>query len=449
MLDFSENIYKKVLKSAIKANSVAHCRDYPFFVFNNQRISFSEIQEYLQEKFKDSSLIYNLYIHFPFCKKRCTFCKYYSEVIDNPRLIDDYLNALESEIGSYLVDFSRVKLRNIFVGGGTPTLLNLKQTDHFFDIINKFFNLDKKVQITLEGTPETINRDLLKKLFQKKVNLVSLGVQSFNNEVLKKVGRTHSVKDVIRAVELIKKSNIKHFGIDLMIGLPGETLNSYRQTIKQAVALDPDFIECFLFTSGGSAKLKDNLKGQDLDRITELFKRNFQEKGYDWSWKGNFAMFFKKGSNHSLLNDHLVGIHGGRAISCLGLGPRASSHFFNLAYRNTYYTAEYLDELKKKKSLSKFYGIRLTDQDLRRKYIISQIGYRREIDKNIYKKLFNSLIEKDFRSEIILLKRKGIVTETEDRFLWHLDNHKMGHEDFFLHTLKYWYQPKYISRLIR
>ena len=235
MLDFSNQIYNKILNLAIKSNSVAHCRDYPFFAFNRQKLTFPRIQNYLHKKFEDYSLLYNLYIHFPFCKKRCTFCKYYSEVLSRPQIIDYYIDALKTELKLYRINFSNVKLTNIFIGGGTPTLLNEKQAEYFFDIINSFFNVNKQAQITIEGTPETIKKNLVRRLSKSGVTLISIGVQSFNNNILKGVDRTHLAKDVFRASEIIRENNIKYFGIDLMIGLPGETLKSYQSAYSSEV----------------------------------------------------------------------------------------------------------------------------------------------------------------------------------------------------------------------
>jgi len=449
MLNFSSQIYNKILNLAVNSNSVAHCRDYPFFAFNRQKLSFPEIQKYLQEKFKDSSLLYNLYIHFPFCRNRCTFCKYYSEILSKPQIIDDYLDALKEELKLYRTDFSNVKLTSLFIGGGTPTILSEKQIGRFFDVLHNFFWVNKRTQITIEGTPETIKKNLVRRFSEAGVTLLSIGVQSFNDNILRKINRTHSVKDVFRASNLIRNNGIKYFGIDLIIGLPGETFTSYQKTIARALELSPDFIECFLLTLGGDTKIKNRSKITNLDRVIRLFKNELSKEGYCLSWKGNFAMFFKQGINHEALNQHLAGIGSGRVISCLGFGARASSHFFNMAYRNTYGVNKYIQQNKKNHLPPIFYGQRLNNRDLKRKYIISQIGYYRQIDKNIYYNIFNSSIEKDFKEEINHLKQKKIVMEANSRLLWHLDEHEMGHNAFFLHALKYWYDPKYIHRLIK
>ena len=135
MLDFSEKIYTKLYNFAEKTNMVACCREYPALAWNREEFEFRKLKKKLKKIFSDSNLFCGLYVHFPFCTRRCSFCKYYSDILLNPKIVSDYLEALKLEIKSYQIDFSNIVLDNIFLGGGTPTLLVPSQVEEYMGLI--------------------------------------------------------------------------------------------------------------------------------------------------------------------------------------------------------------------------------------------------------------------------------------------------------------------------
>jgi len=451
MLDFSENTYREILDLAIRHNFIAHCREYPFFRLNSRPISQQAVQQRLRANFKNPNFTCGLYIHFPFCISRCSFCKYYSEIIKDNSIINRYLEALKAELGQYNVPFDNIIFKNIYLGGGTPTILNEKQIYRLHDIFGQFFRVNQTTQISIEGTPESIKEDSLRAYRNFGVNRISIGVQSFNDDILKKVKRRHSCKDVFNAFEIVKKVGINYTGIDLIIGLPGESIASYRRTMRETIKLNPDFIECFLLTPGGWAKINrcPPLDHADLNYIIKLFKEEFGGNGYRIYFSGNFLGFVKKRVKGSkVMNQNTEGAYNQR-VSCLALGPSAFSQFPFLKYKVLPDLDNYLRYCLIEKRLPDFYGFFLNDDDVRRQYIISRIGYYRYINKEAYHQLFDTHLIEDFPKEINYLIAKKIISENKQSFVWYFDEHEMGHEEFFLHALKYWYHPRYINQLIK
>ncbi|MBL7154909.1 MAG: coproporphyrinogen III oxidase family protein [Candidatus Portnoybacteria bacterium] len=450
MLDFSNNIYEKIYSLAVKTNMVASCREYPSLAWNRQKIQFGTVRKGLQKDFSTPGFPCGLYVHFPFCKSRCTFCKYYSELSSNQNIFNDYLNALEQELKFYQVNFLPVILDNIFLGGGTPTLLNAEQIRRYLSIIYQFFRIDKKTQITIEGTPETTKLDTFKAWKDMGVNRVSLGVQSFNDQVLKAIGRTNNVKDIFKAFEIIRKTGIKFTGIDLIWGLPNENKKTYQKTVKDTLRLAPDYIECYLLTPGGRVKIEPYRPTDiSLDEAIQLFKEGFLNNGYRLDFSGNFLSFVKKGVKRlEAVNRNTEGFYGYRS-SCLGIGAGSSSLFPRLRYNIISRVENYIEDLLKNKRPPVYHGFSIGKGDYKRQYIMTQFGLRRTLYKNKYQRLFRAKIEDDFPRELALSKKNGILKETKNKLIWHFDEHQIGHRDYFWYALRYWYQPSYIRELVK
>jgi len=454
MLDFPDHTYHKLLRLATEYNIVSDCREYPSLVFNflfhRQKIPFPDLQAKLKKKFMNPLFRYGLYINFPFCRARCSFCKYYSELMPNS-YVDDYIESIKQELELYNINFSIVNLDNVYFGGGTPSILNPKQIRRLSSILNQFFSVNHKkdkIQITMEGTPESIEESRLKEFYNSGFNRISLGVQSFNDNVLRAVGRLHTTKDVFTAFKIIRKVGITYTGIDLMFGLPGETSKSYQNTIRQTLELNPDFIECFMFTLGGRTKISP-AQDLNLDKIIQLFKERFVDHGYQIYFSGNFLGFIKNGiPPANAMNQNTEGVY--KFITpCFGIGAGAHSHFFDLKYSIFPDVKDYINTFKNGgKEPSFFYGFDMSEDDSKRQYIISQIGYYRFIEKDNYYRIFGSRIDDDFSKEIECLKKLKIVSNAGNRISWHLDEKGMGHNSFFLHAIRYWYHPKHISQLL-
>lgn len=194
--------------------------------------------------------MYSAYIHIPFCRRRCFYCDFPITVLGDSATykvspwIEEYVDVLCREI-SLTPKLKDVNLETIFFGGGTPSLLPAPELARIINHLSHHFGISKKAEISMEIDPATF--DVLKLIEYKNIgiNRVSLGAQAFQDHLLEKCGRSHSVKDIFTAVDLIDKANINNFSMDLISGLPYQTIQEWEYSLKNVIKLKPKHISCY------------------------------------------------------------------------------------------------------------------------------------------------------------------------------------------------------------
>ncbi|WP_027415799.1 radical SAM family heme chaperone HemW [Aneurinibacillus terranovensis] len=195
----------------------------------------------------------SVYIHIPFCTNKCYYCDFNSYVTKNPQLVWDYLYALEKEMAETVDRHPPQEIQTIFVGGGTPTFLEPDQMEYFLGTVAAHFpNRSETLEFTMEANPGTTDVEKLQVMKAGGVNRLSFGVQSFDDALLKKIGRIHDKEQVLRSLANAKQIGFTNLSIDLIFGLPGQTVDLFQATLDQAFALDlPHF-------SSYSLKVEEN-----------------------------------------------------------------------------------------------------------------------------------------------------------------------------------------------
>ncbi|MEX1030483.1 MAG: radical SAM family heme chaperone HemW [Paenibacillaceae bacterium] len=179
-----------------------------------------------------------VYIHIPFCTNKCHYCDFNSYVLKGQPVMA-YLHALEREMERTVMALPPDQVRTIFVGGGTPTVLTPEQMEYFLKLVHTYFpHQTDQIEFTMEANPGTTDADKLEVMKAGGVNRISFGVQSFDNTLLHRIGRIHNTDDVYRSLELAKKAGFKNLSIDLMFGLPGQTLETLQNSVQEALRLD-------------------------------------------------------------------------------------------------------------------------------------------------------------------------------------------------------------------
>ena len=184
-----------------------------------------------------------IYVHIPFCRAKCSYCAFVSQVCDLS-VQHSYVAALCREIAAAGGDFS-VPADTVFLGGGTPTLLPATDLTQILQAIRETFALTEDAEISLEANPGTVDVASLKLLRQAGFNRLSLGVQSFDDQVLRGIGRIHRAAEAAQAVGMARSAGFENISMDLMFGLPLQSLNSWRETLARAVSLEPDHISAY------------------------------------------------------------------------------------------------------------------------------------------------------------------------------------------------------------
>ncbi|MEM6753438.1 MAG: radical SAM family heme chaperone HemW [Cyanobacteria bacterium P01_C01_bin.38] len=192
------------------------------------------------------------YIHIPFCRRRCFYCDFPIYVVGNTKrgetsaAISDYVEVLCQEIVT--IQNNNKPLETVFFGGGTPSLLSTPQLHRILKVLDGRFGIDKLAEISMEIDPGTFDKQHLQGYLNSGVNRISLGVQAFQEELLQACGRYHSVSDIFTAVDLLQTAQISNFSIDLISGLPHQTLDIWQQSLEQAIEIAPMHISIYDLT---------------------------------------------------------------------------------------------------------------------------------------------------------------------------------------------------------
>jgi putative oxygen-independent coproporphyrinogen III oxidase len=242
------------------------------------------------------------YIHIPFCRRRCYYCDFPVTVVgDRARgtasgTIEQYLAWLCEEILA-TPSHSEQPLQTVFFGGGTPSLLDPEQVQRLLQCLDRHFGIDPKAEISMEMDPGTFTKEHLNGYLAAGVNRVSLGAQAFQDQLLRACGRTHSVADIYEAVELLRQRGCQNFSLDLISGLPQQTLEQWDDSLTQAIALAPNHLSAYdLVVEPGTVFGKRYVPGdQPLpsdDLTAQMYRRaaqRLQEAGYEHYEISNYA----------------------------------------------------------------------------------------------------------------------------------------------------------------
>jgi oxygen-independent coproporphyrinogen III oxidase len=354
--------------------------------------------------------IEHIYIHIPFCLKKCGYCSFYSESYSTEKT-REYVSCLLKEIEFFQNDHI-LKPRTIYFGGGTPSLLNSEDLNN----IITSFDLSSVEEITIEVNPVTVTHQMARGLFDAGINRVSLGIQSFRDNELKLLGRLHNQKEVYHAWEILQQSGIKNLSLDLIYGLPFQVMNDLEYSVKEALKLAPQHISIYCLSLDEDVPMysfKSELPSAEDTAdfynfiCQELTKSRFQH--YEIS---NFA----RPGFHSRHNDAYWSdkFYVGLGASASGYLIEQSGNFHRLRYTNKSNLQEYYKDLDNRIIAPS--PIYLTSEDHQKEYIF--LGLRRTAGLNL--KQFSSTFGEDFAEKYqkIIKKYQAMdLLETDSGFV--------------------------------
>lgn len=337
-----------------------------------------------------------LYIHIPFCIKKCAYCDFVS-ITNSDYMFEKYIDTLLSEAEEYKGE----EIDSIFIGGGTPTILPPKLITRLLKGIHNIFGISSNAEISCEGNPGTITDEKISALIDGGINRMSVGVQSFNDKELKVIGRIHDAKTAYNTVCKIRKRGISNINIDIMTALPNQTPKSLNETLKTAVELPINHISAYsLIIEDGTPLEKDYSKGlitvpdEDEDREmyadTVEFLKKFGFNRYEIS---NFA---KQGyeCRHNL-----------KYWSCdeyIGLGAAAHSYIGEERFFNSNNIKEYITDNKREK-------ITLSEADKISEFMMMGLRKCSGININEFKNRFGKSIDEVFGAELNKFMRLDLM----------------------------------------
>ncbi|MEW6076861.1 MAG: radical SAM family heme chaperone HemW [Thermodesulfobacteriota bacterium] len=288
-----------------------------------------------------------IYIHVPFCRKKCAYCDFYS--LTDQSLIDAYVTALKKEAAMVLSE-KAMAVDTIYFGGGTPSVLNLNQITEIISLINLLSNIYTDSEITVEVNPESAGREWLKAVREAGVNRVSIGIQSFDDNALAFLGRIHSAGRGLEAVAAARSAGFDNIGLDIIYGLPGQTRTDLEADLSRAIALAPEHISCYLLTMETGTPLEGALRRKAFvplsdARQSDLFLAAAEvltANGYLHYEISNFACRPETRSRHNTKY--------WQRVPYAGLGPAAHSYTGSVRYWNVRDVSDYVERLSADRS---------------------------------------------------------------------------------------------------
>jgi len=358
-----------------------------------------------------------IYIHIPFCKKKCPYCDFYS--VSDLSLLPAFIKALMLEM--------EIIARNgcipscydtIYIGGGTPSLLKADDVGKIIDSVYKSFHILSDPEITIEMNPGLATEKWFAEYKNAGVNRINIGVQSFEDKNLGFLGRIHSGQEANIAVKRAKKAGFESIGLDLIYSIPGQTKKSWLLDMQRAVEFEPEHVACYMLTYEPGTPMEKDLKKKRFIPVPErsvcdLYEHTvwfLADQGYAQYEISNFE---RVGLEKSLHNRSRHNQKYWSFIPYLGLGPSAHSFVEPLRYRNRSSVKQYLKDLKmgilpiKEKEL-------LTSRQLTTEAIY--LGFRQTdgIDICAFDKKFNTDFNSMFDGLITDLGKKGLIRSTRE-----------------------------------
>jgi oxygen-independent coproporphyrinogen-3 oxidase len=282
-----------------------------------------------------------LYIHVPFCAGKCPYCDFYST--GDSTLIPAWIKSLEKEIHFYKDVLNNFD--TLYLGGGTPSFLSNNDLEKLMESVRNNFSFAPDIEITIEANPGDLTPEKLKHFRALGFNRISLGVQSFDDDVLRFLNRRHTAKQAEKAVEDIRSTGFENLSIDLMYSVPGQEKDGWIKTLERALSFSPEHFSCYQLTvKKGTLFFELKEKGQLEFNLGEeesflLTSDILEENGYIHYEVSNFA------KSENLFSSHNQKYW--QHIPYLGLGPSAHSFNYDMRWWNFSSVEKYIDELNK------------------------------------------------------------------------------------------------------
>ncbi len=353
-----------------------------------------------------------VYIHIPFCTNKCHYCDFNSYIV-NGQPVMEYLQALEREMERTVRLIPPERIETIFVGGGTPTVLMPEQMDYFLRAVRNYFPFGDTAEFTMEANPGTTDEEKLAVMKAGGVNRISFGVQSFDNGLLERIGRIHTTDDVYRSIENARKTGFTNLSIDLMFGLPKQTVGMMDDSLTAALALGLEHYSIY------SLKVEENTLFHTLYRKNQLplpdeeeelqmyllIMRRLKEAGYEQYEISNFA---KPGyeSRHNMTY--------WRNESYYGIGAGAHGYAHGVRHVNVKGVQPYIDAAKK--GLPRMESCEVSRKEAMEDFMMVGLRMLRGVRRQDFFAQFGCAVDDVFGREIGRLLGRGLLESTPEGY---------------------------------
>lgn len=354
-----------------------------------------------------------IYIHIPFCKRKCEYCDFLSF----PRYNKAYIPALMKEIESAKLEGKEAgdyKVKTIFIGGGTPSILKEEDIESLLEGVYKRFDVEKEAEITIETNPGTLTKEKLTGYRRAGINRISMGLQSGNNEELKELGRIHTYEEFLSNYRLAREIGFTNINVDLMSAIPKQTKGSWKETLYKIVNLNPEHISAYSLIIEEGTGFYDKLHNQLLELPTEEEERRMyydtkkilEKAGYHRYEISNYS---KKGFECK----HNVGYW--QRLDYIGFGLGASSFMNNRRFTNEADIKQYLQKTEKGGAQLHQNVQELTEAEAMEEFMFLGLRLTQGVSRKEFAKEFQREYEEVYGGCNMKLLRQGLLNNEKNR----------------------------------
>jgi oxygen-independent coproporphyrinogen-3 oxidase len=360
-----------------------------------------------------------LYLHIPFCRKRCKFCYFKVFTDQNAKDIEAYVEALcrEIELVSQLPVMGDRPFRFVYFGGGTPSFLSSRQLTSLVDRLRANINWDHAEEVTFECEPGTLQENKIKTLKELGVTRLSLGIENFTDSVLEENGRAHLSKEVYRSWDWIKAADFPNVNIDLISGMVGETWDNWKYNIAEAIKLSPESITIYQMELPFNTVYSKDILGEKIE--TPVADWETKREWLNYAYDEFLAAGYKISSAYTVVKDNNKVNFSYRdnlwqGSDLLATGIASFGHVSGVHYQNKADMREYKSDLMEHGKLPLGRAMRPTSHQLliREMILLLKRGF---LDVGYFKKKFNVDITEHWKNEFQQHAEDGMLTVTPDR----------------------------------
>jgi oxygen-independent coproporphyrinogen-3 oxidase len=370
--------------------------------------------------FTSDSLPAGLYIHIPFCLRKCPYCDFYS--ITDLSLQAAFLDALASEMN--MTRELDEEFDTLYLGGGTPSVLDIKAIDNIIKTAHQCFNILSNAEITLEVNPGTVTLERLKGYRQAGVNRINMGVQSFNSANLDFLERIHSAKEAKMAVKWTQKSGYENIGLDLIYGIPGQTTSSWLNDLHMAVEFHPQHLSCYMLSFEPGTPMHKDLQKRIFNPLPEHIVCEFFETTQSFLTANGYVQYEISNFAHEVIDQSGVksaqpnlsrhNIKYWNFFPYIGLGPSAHSFIEPQRFWNHSNVKKYIHELSAGR-LPRAGKESLSREQLMIEAVYLGLRQAKGIVVDTFDKKFGVNFEKMHAETIVNLEKKGLMEFSNNR----------------------------------
>lgn len=353
-----------------------------------------------------------LYIHIPFCKQKCYYCDFCS-FANKLNMQDQYINSIIKEIKN-IKEKEQYLIKTIYIGGGTPSIVDSNKIEEIIFEIKNDFKLSKEVEITIEVNPGTITENKMKKYIKCGINRLSIGLQSANDKILKEIGRIHNYIEFERTYELARKAGFKNINVDLMIGLPNQTIKDIDQTLEKILEKNPEHISVYSLIIEEGTILQKKIEKGEVKLLDEDIERAMYWRVKDALEKNNYIQYeisnFSKPSYESRHNTDCW-----KQKEYIGVGISAHSYLNSTRFSNICNIEEYIKNIQNKEYEKNVIIHEKQDSNtMMNEYMILGLRMINGIDIEKFKNKFQINPIKKYQKEVERMKKADLL-EIKDK----------------------------------